>query len=287
MKKKWIGILLLIVGFTYFLAMFCNAERFAAIDETLSYLCFAAMVAAIAVGAMLLLLFQTPEEHEKERAAKQAEEQCLRECSRCVPRIVYLLLGLHVAAFAAVNVLQGADAVPNYAVSKSSAALYRLFTAMLVHVDGTHLLFNMVTLLPIGRRLERLIGHGKFAAVYLISGLASSAALAFFSENPCVGASGAIFGLIGCFLPIAYRDRATVRYTFWQELLPTAAVNLVLSLLLPGISAIAHIAGFSAGLLCHMLFCGKIQITANRQGTRKASEQQENAGGFRLRHQYY
>lgn len=271
MKKKWIGILLLCVGLAYFLAMFRNAERFAAIDETVSYLCFAAMVAAIAVGVMLLL-FQTPEEHEKERAAKQAEEQCLRECACCAPRIVYLLLGLHAMAFLLVNVLQGADAVPNYAVSKNDAVFYRLFTAMLVHVDGTHLLFNMVALLLPGRRLERLIGHWRFAAVYLISGLTSSAALALFSQSPCVGASGAICGLIGCFLLIAFRARATVRYTFWQELLPTAAMNLALPLLLPGISAIAHTAGFLAGLLCYALFCRKIQIAAARRGKRNSSE---------------
>lgn len=257
MKKKIIGISLIACGIIYFLAMFRYMDFFESLNDILSYMLFIAAVITIVLG-IILLLFQKPEEYENEQAVKKDEMQILYENARCIPIIVYVLLGVNLAAFLLVNVF--GDDVLFYAVSKSEREFYRMITAMFIHVDIEHLLFNMLTLFLLGKRLESMIGRLRFFAVYLLSGIASSVALALFSKQPCVGASGAIFGIIGCFLLIAYRNRKIIKYTFWKELLPTAVVNLALSFLLPHISVIAHLTGFVFGLAFCLLFCGKSEI---------------------------
>lgn len=259
MKKKIWGMAFISCGIIYFLAMFRYIIFFERLNDIVSYILFIAAVIAIVLG-MMLLLFQKPEEHENEQAVKQAETQILKENARCAPIIVYILLGVNVAMFLLVNVFEGENSVLNYAVSKSDPAFYRMIAAMFVHIDIEHLLFNMATLLICGKRLESLIGRLRFSAVYLLSGIASSIALTLFSKQPCVGASGAIFGMIGCFWLIACHNRKIIKYTFWKELLPTAAVNFALTFLLPNISAIAHITGFVLGMVFCALFCRKSEI---------------------------
>lgn len=259
MKKKIIGISLIACGIIYFLAMFRYIGFFERLNDILSYILFIVAVIAIVLG-IILLLFQKPEEYEKEQAVKKDEMQILHENARCNPIIVYILLGVNIAAFLLINILQGEDSVLFYAVSKSDREFYRMITAVFVHVDIEHLLFNMLTLFILGNRLESLVGRLCFLAVYLLSGIMSSIALALFSKQPCVGASGAIFGIIGCLLLIAYRNRKIIKYTFWKELLPTAAVNLVLSFILPNTSVIAHVTGFALGIGFSVLFCRKLEI---------------------------
>lgn len=208
----------------------------------------------------MLLLSQNPEEYANEQVINQMEAQILKENSCCTPIIVYILLGINIAAFLFVNVRQGESGVLNYAVSKSNFAFYRIIAAMFIHIDSEHLLFNIVMLFICGKRSESMIGHLHFSAVYLLSGISSSVSLALFSKHPCVGASGALFGIIACFLLIACRNRKIIKYTFWKKLFPTAAVNLILSFLLPDISAIAHITGFTVGTVCYWLFCGNLKI---------------------------
>ena len=74
---------------------------------------------------------------------------------------------------------------------------WRLFTSMFLHIGVAHLFFNGYALLVVGTELERLLGWGRFLAIYLLSGLLGSLASYAFSANLSAGASGAIFGLIG------------------------------------------------------------------------------------------
>ncbi len=258
MKKKAVGAILLFVGVSYFFAVFCCTDLFENINEVLSYIFFISAMLAVLFG-LFLLFFQTPEEYEEERIAKQTEEQKLQESSLCRPFVFYIFIGINLAAFFIVNMLQGADSVLDYAVSKYDCAFYRIVSSMFVHINIEHLLFNTVALFVLGKRTEALIGHKHFIAIYLSSGLCSSAFLALFSTLPCVGASGAVFGIFGFFFMTALNNRKVIKYTFWRELLPVAVVNLAITFLSPHISVIAHLTGFECGT-SFFLRCKKVKI---------------------------
>ena len=75
--------------------------------------------------------------------------------------------------------------------------LYRLVTPVFLHGGVVHLLMNSYSLQNIGPEIEQTFGSGRFLATYLASGVAGNLLSSFMSPNPAVGASGAIFGLMG------------------------------------------------------------------------------------------
>ncbi len=88
---------------------------------------------------------------------------------------------------------------------------WRLLTVLLVHSSFWHVGLNMLALWMIGRSLEPLLGHGRFLALYLISGLGGSVAVALLAPwTSVIGASGAIFGLFGALLVIGRHIGANV-----------------------------------------------------------------------------
>ena len=123
---------------------------------------------------------------------------------------------------------------------------YRLFTAMFLHYGVLHLGLNMWALWMLGRQLEYALGPVRFLALYLISGLGGNVAVYLFARPNAatVGASTAIFGLFGAFLPVLRRlGRDT------SALLPVLAVNLVFTFLVPGISIAGHLGGLATGVV--------------------------------------
>lgn len=78
----------------------------------------------------------------------------------------------------------------------------RLLTATLLHAGLLHLGLNCAALASVGPQAEAVLGYASFAAVYLLAGLAGSGASLVFSESATVGASGAIFGLLGAVLAL-------------------------------------------------------------------------------------
>jgi membrane associated rhomboid family serine protease len=124
---------------------------------------------------------------------------------------------------------------------------WRLITAAFLHYGPFHLLLNMFALFWFGSLLEQRIGSGKFLLLYLVSGLAGSAgALVWSPLVPTVGASGAIFGLLGAAI-IVLRSRGInpmeSGLVFWLGL------NLVFSFTISGISIGGHIGGLVGGTL--------------------------------------
>ncbi len=89
---------------------------------------------------------------------------------------------------------------------------YRLITAIFLHADIEHIVSNMIYLIGLGQMLEQMIGHVRFAVLYLLSGLGASVFSMMYSVltgdiYDAVGASGAIFGLIGAlFILLVIRD---------------------------------------------------------------------------------
>jgi membrane associated rhomboid family serine protease len=121
---------------------------------------------------------------------------------------------------------------------------WRLITAAFLHHGPFHLLLNMLALYWFGSLLERRIGSGRFVLLYLVSGLAGSAgALIASPTSPTVGASGAIFGILGAGLVLEQqRD-----YVFGGSALGIIVINLVLTFAIPNISIGGHIGGLVGG----------------------------------------
>jgi membrane associated rhomboid family serine protease len=124
---------------------------------------------------------------------------------------------------------------------------WRLITAAFLHYGPIHLLLNMVALWWFGSLLEERIGSGRFIALYLVSGLAGSAgALLLDPTTPTVGASGAIFGILGAGLIMEHFQRD---YVFGGSALGVIVINLVLTFSISNISIGGHIGGLIGGAL--------------------------------------
>jgi len=121
---------------------------------------------------------------------------------------------------------------------------WRLITAAFLHYGPFHLLLNMLALWWFGSLLERRIGSGRFLLLYLVSGLAGSAgALILDPTTPTVGASGAIFGILGAGLVLEQqRD-----YVFGGSAMGIIVINLIFTFSISNISIGGHIGGLIGG----------------------------------------
>jgi membrane associated rhomboid family serine protease len=121
---------------------------------------------------------------------------------------------------------------------------WRVLTAAFLHYGPFHLLLNMLALYWFGSALEQRIGSGRFLAIYIVSGLAGSAgALIAAPTEPTVGASGAIFGILGAGLVLEQqRD-----YVFGGSALGVIVINLIFTFSIPNISIGGHIGGLIGG----------------------------------------
>jgi len=134
--------------------------------------------------------------------------------------------------------------------------VWRLATAMFLHAGVVHLLVNGWALYQLGGLVEVLFGSSRLAAIYFTAGLAGSLAsvawdLVSGSSVPSVGASGAIFGLLGALIAFLLRHRDRLRpeaRSLLLQLLFWAGINIVFGFTTPMIDNAAHLGGFAAGL---------------------------------------
>jgi rhomboid protease GluP len=126
-----------------------------------------------------------------------------------------------------------------------------LFTSMFLHAGFVHLALNMLSLYFLGSFVEVAFGRGRFLALYLASGLAGGIAYLYFGNfnGSVVGASGAIFGLLGGVLGYSLR-RGTFSWhnPLIRQLLILTALNLYVGFSVSNISNTAHIGGLLGGL---------------------------------------
>jgi membrane associated rhomboid family serine protease len=120
---------------------------------------------------------------------------------------------------------------------------WRILTSGFLHIGLIHLLFNMWALWVLGRDMEIVLGRVRFLAVYMVSLLGGSAAVMVFTANQEVaGASGAVFGLMGGLAVVLRRMRVPA-----GQVIGLIAVNVVISVIIPGISLIGHLGGLVVG----------------------------------------
>ena len=179
------------------------------------------------------------------------------------PIITYALIAINVVVFI-LSVFNDAI-LPMFAVNRELIVnfnqYYRLFTGMFLHAGILHLLFNMYALYIIGMQLESFLGKAKYLIVYLLSGIGASMLSIFFSNSFSVGASGAIFGLMGALLYFGYHYRVYLDSVVKSQIIPLIILNLILGFTISGVDNWAHIGGLVSGILATMAVGVKYKST--------------------------
>lgn len=130
--------------------------------------------------------------------------------------------------------------------------VWRLLTAMFLHIGPTHLFSNLIGLFMLGPILEGHLGHWRFAAVYLVGGLFGSVASYAFSPALSAGASGAVFALLGATVLYFFRFRENFGARgreILQSMLVVLVINLVLGGTVANVDNWGHVGGLLGGLL--------------------------------------
>ncbi|MBR1748577.1 MAG: rhomboid family intramembrane serine protease [Bacilli bacterium] len=131
--------------------------------------------------------------------------------------------------------------------------VWRLITSGFLHGGIMHLLFNMYSLYVIGTQIENFIGKKKYLIIYFFSMICAGLMSCALSTNTVsVGASGAIFGLLGSLVYFGYYYRLYLGSVLKNQIIPLIALNLILGFMTTGIDNAAHIGGLIAGLFIAM-----------------------------------
>jgi membrane associated rhomboid family serine protease len=133
-----------------------------------------------------------------------------------------------------------------YGPAVANGDWWRLLTSAFLHYGPLHLGLNMLALWWFGAAVEQVLGRGRYLLLYVVSGLAGSAgALLFSPTSLTVGASGAIFGILGAAF-VLERQRT---YVLGGGAVSIIALNLAFTLFIPGISIGGHLGGLAGGAL--------------------------------------
>lgn len=131
--------------------------------------------------------------------------------------------------------------------------VWRLATSIFLHAGIIHLICNMYALYVVGRQLESFLGKFKYSVVFLGSGIIGSLLSCVIHDTVSVGASGAIFGLLGSLLYFGYHYRLYLETVLKTQIIPIIILNLIIGFTLPGIDNFAHIGGLVGGYLLTMM----------------------------------
>ena len=152
----------------------------------------------------------------------------------------------------------GANRLPN-----TQAQPWRLFTATFLHAGAVHLAMNMWALWDTGRVAERFYGNLQFLLIYLVAGLFGSLASLFFAARAgvSVGASGAIFGVVGALLAALFTQHDKLppglATSLRTSMLSFTAFSLFMGFATPHIDNSAHLGGLVAGVLMGLMLVEK------------------------------
>jgi rhomboid protease GluP len=148
---------------------------------------------------------------------------------------------------------------------------FRLFSANFLHANALHLYMNGLGLWALGSLLERLMGPWRLTSVYLLSALGGSLASTLAAQAAfSVGASTAIFGLLGAMAVVNWRFGSELPGGFRQPRrwwIFILGVNGALPLLVPQIDVAAHVGGFASGALATLLLCARPEAIQPRRPT--------------------
>ena len=183
--------------------------------------------------------------------------------------ITFIIMGLNVVLYIILNMFllqNGIDVISHldnsWMAIKLNGEYYRVFTSMFLHADIDHLLNNMFILFIIGNKYEEIEGKIRFVFVYFLGGiLASIASLSYnmFMGNEIVslGASGAIFALIGASVATVVKCRDKLRTVSKRQMILFALFSLYAGFRSTSTDNIAHLGGSVAGFLIGLVISEK------------------------------
>lgn len=149
----------------------------------------------------------------------------------------------------------------------ANGEIYRIITSAFLHNGIIHLTFNMYALYIIGKDVESFFGHVKYSVIYLLSIILGSLLSLVFSNGfiVSVGASGAIFGLMGALLFFGYNYRVTLNNSITRQIIPIILLNLFIGAMIPSIDNFAHLGGLIGGYLAAMMVGIKYKTTKSEK----------------------
>ena len=169
------------------------------------------------------------------------------------PIVTYLLIALNVILYVIPVLTNSYDVIINnfcvYGPLIKAGQYYRIITGAFLHGGILHLAFNCYVLYVIGSQLESYLGKVRYLIIYLFSAVTASLFSMIFNSNPSIGASGAIFGLMGALVYFGYHYRVYLGNVLKSQIIPLILFNLLIGALSTGIDNFAHIGGLIGGLL--------------------------------------
>jgi rhomboid protease GluP len=185
------------------------------------------------------------------------------------PIVTYILLSINAIIWLIVFLGDSPSSLLQYGANTGVGVLrgetWRLFTSMFLHSRLDHFFFNAFALFVLGIEMEQIYNPPRFAIIYILSGLFGSF-LGFAGRGPdgaSIGASGAIFGVIGMNLAYFLLHRESFGVFGRQRVTSTLVIigiNLILGFTIPGIDNLAHIGGLIAGLALGYAMAPRYQI---------------------------
>ena len=198
------------------------------------------------------LLFKITEDinQANEKKSKKME----KIFSNKKPIFTYIIMGVCLIMFIVSGMGYGDNIImsmgENIGYLVKEGQIYRLITCMFLHYGIIHFACNMYSLFVIGPRVEDFFGKRKFLLIYFLSGICASLLVSGIQPNiACVGASGAIFGLLGALLYFGYNYRGYIGAMVKSQIIPVVIYNLLLGFFFPQISTLAHVGGLIGGIL--------------------------------------
>jgi membrane associated rhomboid family serine protease len=146
--------------------------------------------------------------------------------------------------------------------------VWRFVTPMFLHGSLLHLFVNMYSLYALGPAIERLFGWRRMLAVYLACGVAGVDLSLAFNRADSLGASGAIFGLLGALGAFLFLHRASLGRSgqiHFRQIVLVALLNLALGLS-PGIDNWAHLGGLASGAALAFLLGPRFDVSFGEDG---------------------
>jgi len=129
---------------------------------------------------------------------------------------------------------------------------WRLITCAFAHVDPLHIAFNMYALWILGHQVETFLGRTKFLVIYFGSAFTASLLSCVITKSLSLGASGAVFGLLGALAYFGYHYRLYLGDVLRTQIIPIVFLNLFLGVIVPNIDTSAHIGGLIGGVFLAM-----------------------------------
>ncbi|WP_226530331.1 rhomboid family intramembrane serine protease [Metabacillus niabensis] len=164
----------------------------------------------------------------------------------CIHILFWLLLQIPIPQL---KILLGL--LEGYNAGIANGEYWRLITPIFLHIGFAHLFFNSISLILFAPALERMLGKAKFILIYIVSGMVANIATYIIEplQYSHLGASGAIFGILGVYLFIIVYRKGLIDQANSQMIISILVIGLVMTFFNSNINVVAHIFGMIGGFI--------------------------------------